>query len=53
MQEQPLNKAHHSLPLVAGTPNPLARFCRPCALRYVKESILGCGPYNRQQNASA
>ena len=29
------NNAHHSLPLVAGTPNPLARFCRPCARRYI------------------
>jgi hypothetical protein len=27
------NKAQHSLPLVAGTPNPLARFCRPCVRR--------------------
>ena len=28
------NKAHHSLPLVAGTSNANA-FFRPCALRYV------------------
>lgn len=28
------NNAQHSLPSVAGTPNPLARFCRPCARRY-------------------